>query len=86
MNWLKKNPVLALSIIATALAFAESQAEAQHLISGRTLAWAVFGTGIVNFVVGLIVHNVVTPVAAPRDNAGNVLVPSGSEAAVNNAP
>lgn len=39
-------------------------------------AWLAGATVIVTVVLGVLAHNRVTPLAAPRDNAGNPLVPA----------
>jgi|SRR6185369_2778434 len=78
MQWLKRNPVLAFTMFVSLYATALSQLDSQHLATGRVLAWLIFGGAVLTAALGLITHQVVTPVAAPRDNDGRALVPADS--------
>lgn len=76
INWIKRYPVLISSTIFGAYAVALVEIQNQHLVSGKTLGWLLVVSVVITFLGGIITHSVVTPVAAPRDNAGNALVPA----------
>ena len=82
MKWVSKNPVLAFSYFVALYGTALAQLRAENLVPNSVLEWLIFGGAVLTTALGLVVHNIVTPVAAPRDNDGNALVPAIQSAAV----
>lgn len=64
--------------ILTALVGADDASAAAggpHILPAAAHGWAVLAITVLTVVLGVIVHGVVTPLAAPRDNGGRPLVP-----------
>lgn len=69
-------PVATLVTVATVLLALLTALAGTGVLSGKAAAYVAAGIGLLNVILGVVTHGKVTPVAAPRDNAGRPLVPS----------
>jgi hypothetical protein len=68
-------PVIWMTFIIGALGAADALAVQQSLLTEREAAWAGLIITLATAALGLITHQKVTPVAAPKDDNGIPLVP-----------
>jgi hypothetical protein len=66
----------ASAILGAATTISVTPPFSEHIPDSVT-AWLGGATVVVTTVLGVLAHNRVTPLAAPRDNDGNRLVPAG---------
>lgn len=77
INWIKKNPVRAFTLLVLALGTFDGAAKAAGLLDGRPLAWiGVIEAVLTGVIGGTSVHNAVTPLADPKTSTGEPLVPA----------
>jgi hypothetical protein len=69
-------PVATLVSITTVLLVALTALDGTKLLSERASAIVAASIAVINAILGVLVHNRVTPVAAPKTADGTALVPA----------
>lgn len=69
-------PVIWMTFIISALGAADALAVQQGLLTEREAAWAGLVITLATAALGIVTHQKVTPVAAPKDDSGAPLVPA----------
>lgn len=72
---MKREPVAVLVAVATVLLAALSALAGTGVLSGRAAAVVAAAVAALNLVLGVVTRGAVTPVADPRSNTGEPLVP-----------
>ena len=75
MKGFKFKPVAWMTTILAVLTALEAFNETSHIVPDKYNAWILVAIGLLTVALGVLAHNRVTPVAAPKDNAGVSLVP-----------
>jgi len=72
----RPRPVLLLVALIAGCDTLATVGKATDVLSGTALAYVTLASALVAVVGGVLVQGVVTPLSAPRDAAGNALVPA----------
>ena len=75
MKGFKFQPVAYMTTALAVLTALEAVNESVHVVPEKYNAWIVSAIGVLTVVLGVLAHNRVTPTAAPKDDAGQPLVP-----------
>lgn len=75
-GWVRTHPVAVFGGAAAVLVACESQIAAQHLLSGTALGWLGVATTAAVTLGAVATHQATTPVADPRADDGEPLVPA----------
>jgi hypothetical protein len=71
----KFKPVAWLTSVVTVLVAVEAVNETAHLLPERWTPYLLGTIAVLTAALGALTHGAVTPLARPRDDAGNALVP-----------
>lgn len=75
MNAFKKAPIATLVAWATTVLAVLVVLQGTHVLTGSVARWIDLAAGVLQVVLTAYAKQHVTPVAAPKDNFGNRLVP-----------
>jgi hypothetical protein len=75
LKTIKFNPVAWMTTLLTVLGALEAANEALHFLPASWSPYLLGAIAVLTAVLGKLVHNNVTALARPRDDAGNPLVP-----------
>jgi hypothetical protein len=74
MNWIRRNPVAALTTLYTVLAAVYGVIASTELLPDRVVASVGIGVAILAAILGALTHTKVTPLANPKNSDGVPLV------------
>lgn len=72
---MNSKPVATLVTVATVALALLTALAGTGVLSGKAAAWVASGILVLNAVLGIVAHSMVTPVANPKDSSGRPLVP-----------
>lgn len=74
ISWIRRNPVAAYGALMVCLGAVITEGAASGLINATVLAWLGLAYGVLGALGASVAHKASTPLAAPRDAAGQMLV------------